>query len=311
MQTPTSQSPQTQNGTWIREDVLFPSGKERCAAWLYRPAVSKSRGIVVMAHGFGAPRDARLDVAAERLAAAGLPVLLFDCRHLGGSDGEPRQLIDIPRLLEDWRAAVAYVRHLDWVDPDRVALFGTSFGGGHALVTAADDRRIAAVVAQTPFLDGRARSDYRPKGLALAGILLAAFCDSMAGRLGLPPVSIPICAAPGRIGVLTTPDALDGYRILNVKGNGRNYTPARVMFQLANYRPALRAREVTCPVLYFLCVDDMVTPYHTAKRAAEATPNAEVHTYLGGHFDVYDTDAGTIFEQAIEVEMAFLQKCFR
>jgi hypothetical protein len=49
----------------------------------------------------------------------------------------------------------------------------------------------------------------------------------------------------------------------------------------------------------------------SSKTDAEATSNAEVHTYQGGHFDVYDTDAGKIFEQAIEAEMAFLQRCLR
>jgi uncharacterized protein len=309
MQTPTTQSPRAPEVTHSREDVRFLSGKQRCAAWLYRPTVPRSAGIVVMAHGFGAPREARLDVAAERLAAAGLPTLLFDYRHLGESEGEPRQLVDVPRLLEDWRSAVAYARSLAGVDPDRVALFGTSFGGGHALMTAADDRRIAAVVAQTPFLDGRARTDHSPKGRAFAGLLLAAFCDSVAGKLGLRPVNIPICTAPGRMGVLTTPDALDGFRILDVNGTGLNYTPARVLLQIANYRPALRVREVNCPVLYYLCIEDLITPFRVAERAAKATPKAEIQTYHGGHFDVYDTDGGAVFEQAIEAETAFLQRC--
>ncbi len=37
-------------------------------------------------------------------------------------------------------------------------MWGTSFGGGHVIVTAAEDRRIAAVIAQCPFTDGLASS---------------------------------------------------------------------------------------------------------------------------------------------------------
>ena len=50
---------------------------------------------VVMAHGFSAVREQRLDAYAERFAAAGLAVLVFDYRHFGASQGEPRQLLSI------------------------------------------------------------------------------------------------------------------------------------------------------------------------------------------------------------------------
>ena len=109
-----------------------------------------------MAHGFSATRDQRLDVYAERFRAAGLGVLLFDYRHFGASGGAPRQLLDIGRQQADFRAAVAHARAIDWVDPARVALFGSSFSGGHVLAVGADDERIAAVVSQCPFTDGLA-----------------------------------------------------------------------------------------------------------------------------------------------------------
>jgi len=49
------------------------------------------RPCVVMGHGFGATRDAGLMPFAERFAAAGADVLLFDYRGYGTSDGTPRQ----------------------------------------------------------------------------------------------------------------------------------------------------------------------------------------------------------------------------
>jgi dienelactone hydrolase len=42
---------------------------------------------------------------------------------------------------------------LPGVDPERVATFGSSLGGGNALAAAAEDPRIAAAVSQVPFLD--------------------------------------------------------------------------------------------------------------------------------------------------------------
>jgi pimeloyl-ACP methyl ester carboxylesterase len=97
----------------------------------------------------------RLDIYAERFAAAGLAALVFDYRNFGASEGEPRQLLDIGMQQEDWLAAIARARGLDKVDPERIALWGTSHSGGHAVALAAREPRIAAaVVAQVPFADG-------------------------------------------------------------------------------------------------------------------------------------------------------------
>ena len=106
----------------------------------------------MLGHGLSAVRDQRLPAYAERFAEAGLAALLFDYRHFGASGGQPRQLLDINRQLEDWRTAFAYARGLDGVE--QVGLFGSSFGGGHALEIAAEDPAVAAVVAQCPMTDG-------------------------------------------------------------------------------------------------------------------------------------------------------------
>ena len=75
-----------------REDLTFPSGEDTCAAWLYRPDGAEGPvPCIVMAHGFTATREDRLPAYAERFAAAGMAVLLFDYRHFGDSTGEPRR----------------------------------------------------------------------------------------------------------------------------------------------------------------------------------------------------------------------------
>lgn len=90
---------------------------------------------------------------AARFAAAGLAVFVFDYRTFGGSDGEPRNWISPNRHLQDWRAAVDYVTGplaaSGAVDKSKLALWGTSYGGGHALVTAGElGSAVSAVVAQ-------------------------------------------------------------------------------------------------------------------------------------------------------------------
>ena len=121
-----------------------------------RPQSEGPPPVIVMAHGLGAIKALRLSAFAERFQAAGYACLVFDYRHFGDSEGEPRELLSISRQREDWRAAVAYARSLPDVDTDRVVLWGTSFGGGHAIATAAADHAVVAAIAQCPFTDGLA-----------------------------------------------------------------------------------------------------------------------------------------------------------
>ncbi|MDQ3730364.1 MAG: alpha/beta hydrolase [Actinomycetota bacterium] len=90
-----------------RRDVEFDSDGTRCSAWLYEAEGANEDPVpcIVMAHGFSATRELRLGAYAERFSAAGFASLVFDYRHFGASGGEPRQLLDIDRQLDDWRAA--------------------------------------------------------------------------------------------------------------------------------------------------------------------------------------------------------------
>ena len=115
-----------------RLDVRFPSGRQSCAAWLYLPGGKRPAPVIVMGHGLGGVRQMRLDAFAERFVAAGYACLVFDYRHFGASEGAPRQLLDIGRQEADWTSAIAYARSRPELDPQRVVLWGTSFGGGQS-----------------------------------------------------------------------------------------------------------------------------------------------------------------------------------
>src|SRR6266550_7656559 len=141
---------------FTREAVTFRSGDGSCAAWLYEPDDLEPHPVVVLGHGLGGVKSQRLSAFAERFAASGIAALAFDYRHFGESDGHPRQVVNIRRQLEDWTSAVQYVRERKDLDKQRVALWGTSFAGGHVHVIAARDPAVAAMVAQVPFVDGRA-----------------------------------------------------------------------------------------------------------------------------------------------------------
>src|SRR5690349_12232106 len=125
--------------TPVRAELRFRSAGDECAAWLYRPAGPGPSPCVVMAHGFSLTRHDGLPAYAERLAAAGAAVLVFDHRYLGDSGGVPRQRFRTLAQRQDWRAAVEFARRLEGVDPSRIVLWGFSFSGGVAVQTAAAD----------------------------------------------------------------------------------------------------------------------------------------------------------------------------
>ncbi|HEX8066936.1 MAG TPA: hypothetical protein VF520_10455 [Thermoleophilaceae bacterium] len=285
-----------------REDVTFDSGGERCAAWLYRPPGDDPAPCVVLGHGLGGTRELGLDRYAERFADAGLAALAFDFRHLGASGGEPRQLIDPWRQLADYEAAVAYARTLDGVDPDRIGLWGSAYSSGHALNTASRDGRIAAVVAQLPYLgvSVRALDPLHLLAIGATGVL-----DELGRLLRRPPLTIGIIG-PRRqsLAVLTTHDSESGYRSLIPPGvEWRNEVPARFALRAPLYWPRRAVSRISCPVLYCVVDHDSICPPGMALSAARATPRAELKRYPIGHFDIC---LGDDFERAIADQVEFL-----
>lgn len=173
----------------------------------------------------------------------------------------------------------------NWVDSDRVALFGTSFSGGHVLAVAAQDRRIAAVVAQCPFVDGLAT--VRAVGLN-ARLALAGLKDQLRAAAGRPPHYVPAVGPPGSLAAMTTPDAEPGMiALLPAQTRWENRVAARIALRVGAYRPGRRAARLTCPVLFCLCDQDALTPADVAARYAAAAPRSEIKGYPVGHFDIY------------------------
>ncbi|MEW5352510.1 alpha/beta hydrolase [Streptomyces sp. 16-176A] len=294
-----------------RTDVTFPSGTGSCAAWLYTPTVSEestapaTRPIVVMAHGLGGVKEERLDAFAERFTAAGYLCLVFDYRHFGASSGEPRRLLDIGRQREDWKAAVAHARTVNAADPDRVVVWGTSFGGGHAIVTAADDPRIAAAIAQCPFTDGLASSTAVPPLTSLK-LTVRALADALGSRLGRTPVMVPTYGEPGSTALMTAPDVVAGMaRLLPPGADCPKDVAARFALDIIRDFPGRQAKNVACPIFFAVCERDSVAPPRPTQRYASQAPKGEIRLYDAGHFDIY---VGEDFERNVTDQLDFLTR---
>jgi pimeloyl-ACP methyl ester carboxylesterase len=270
------------------EDVRIPSHGEQLAAYLYRPESAQGDvPCVVMAHGFSGTRDDGLPAYAEAFRDAGFAVVLFDYRHFGASSGEPRQLLDIGRQHDDYRAVIAWARRLDGIDPDRIALWGSSFSGGHVLAVAAADPRIAAVISQAPFTDA-IPALMRVPLKNIVRLAVAGLSDQVRGWLGRPPRLAPAVGAPGTVAAMTEADAKPGFEaIVPPESLWRNEFAARLMLRFPFYRPGLKAAQLNMPLLVCVCENDTTTPPASTIKAAERAPRGELRRYPYGHFDIY------------------------
>jgi fermentation-respiration switch protein FrsA (DUF1100 family) len=282
-----------------RADVRFGAD---LAGWLYQPPAASA--CVVMAHGLSAVRDQRLPAYAEHFAAAGLAVLLFDYRHFGASGGEPRQLLDIGRQLEDWRAGIAFAR----ARFGRIALFGSSFSGGHVLQLAAQDGAIAAVVSQCPMTDGLLAVLKIPPRQSLR-LARAALQDQARALAGRPPKLIRAAGRPGEVALMSTEDALPGMtRLTGPDSAWRNAATARVGLRIPLYRPGRHAGRIACPLLVCICDEDSLVSTRAAAKVAQRAPRGEARHYPIRHFDIY---VGEWFERAVADQTAFLTRAIR
>ncbi len=298
---------------YVRSDVTFDSDGTPCAAWFYRPEGVENPPIVVMAHGFAAFRELRLDAYAARFAQAGYAALVFDYRHWGASDGQPRRILDIAKQQADWRAAIAYARNLDNVDATRVVGWGSSFGGGHVLTLAARDHGFAAAIVQVPHVSGPASAFSQPPAL-VARLVAAGLRDQIGAWLGRAPHRVKSIGRPGEFAMMTSPGA---YELVEEMAGGEaaehmraqleaeNSVAARIALRVPLYSPGRHAARITAPTLVQLATKDDVTPYEKARKIVARIPNAEVRSYDCTHFEPY---LDPHFEQIVTDQIAFLDR---
>lgn len=290
----------------MRTDLEIPSHGSLLGAWHYAAtteawSTERGRPVLVMAHGFGATRDAGLTPFAERFAAAGTDVVVFDYRGFGTSGGRPRQSVDHRRHREDYRAVVAHVRGLPDIDPDRVVLWGSSYSGGHVVAVAAGDPRVAGLVSQGAAMDGLAavreilryagaRQLLRLTGHAAYGVL----------RRGH---TLPIVGPPGSLAAITSRDGEAGYALI-MGPTFRNEMLARGILPILLNRPVAMASRLRMPVLLVLAEQDTIAPPSAVRAVARRVRGpVTVEALDVGHFEIY---AGAAFETSLAAQLRFL-----
>jgi uncharacterized protein len=276
-------------------------------AWLYLPEGDGPHPAVVMAHGFAAVKAGGLHPFAERFQREGFAAIVFDYRQWGSSDGQPRDVVSIPRQREDYRSAIGWAVEHPQIDTRRIFAWGSSFSGIHSVQLAATDSRLAGAMGQSPLVDGLIAMTMAPRkhSLWLFGLGLRDMLGSIWGR---SPRYLAASAGPGERAVFASDEALAGLEITKPREptDWHNRVAARSVLGLALHRPVRNAASIRCPILLIVPEADTVAPAGQTLLVAKRAPRSELHRSGGGHYDVYQ--GGAAFDETLRLEVEFLHR---
>lgn len=274
------------------EEIRFASGGEQCAGWLFRPPADAPAPApcVVLGTGISCVYDQGLGAYCERFARAGFVALAFDYRYFGRSGGAPRSLALFGRQRDDLRAALAFVRSLDGVDPERIALWGYSLGGGHVQALARGETGVAAAICVAPVVDSLRTLVFMGGIGHVLRLGVAGLRDGLRALRRAEPYHVPASGPPGSLAALNSPGSAPGFAAITPPGSSwRNELCARAALS-PPYRLRRKVRRIPCPTLYCIAEDDDVNPPELGKRAAQSAPHGELRLYPGGHFALFQPD---------------------
>lgn len=283
----------------MREDIEFESGGVTLRGWFYRPDdASGELPCVVLNHGFAAVKEMHLDDYAEVFCAAGLACVVHDHPGFGASDNnpaKPRQEIDPWEQIRGIQDAITYAQNRPEVDAGRIGVWGSSYGGAHAYVVAAIDRRVKAVVGQVPLISGRRNFEtlVRVDFWAATWELLAA--DRQGRARGEAPIMLPVVHEnPLEQSALPTPDSYEFFTRAAAERAPAfvNEVTARTLELFQGYEPGEYLKRIApTPLLMVVAPLDRLAPGEWACEAYETASHPKrLELLSGGHFDAYTGD---------------------
>ena len=257
----------------------------------------------MLCHGYTGVKDLYLPDNARVLNEAGYVVLTFDYKGWGTSEGPRSRLAPYGRVA-DVQAALTFLGLQSQVDPERLGIYGTSYGGATVVWVGAVDPRVKCIVSVVGVGHGRRwmRSVRRPD--EWHDLLQRAEVDrkkrvldgqsAMAERsqILLPDRQSAELAAAARKG---NPSAI-------------NDLPLDYIDDTLGFHPEWVVDKIAPRPILFITTDDdrLVPPEQSEALFAKAGEPKKLVTLRGfGHYEVYVEPA---FSQVMDETRAWFAK---
>lgn len=265
------------------------------AACLYTPERPNGRALIV-GHPGSSTKEQSAGLYARKLCEQGFYALTFDAAHQGASGGEPRGLEDPAQRVEDFKAALSWLRTLPGLAPERIGVLGICASGGYVIQAAAGDRRIGAVATVAAVDVGRqirvgadGRQDPAVLDALLGSAARARSEAAMHGEIGAFPI-FPADEATARAGGAHVFEGWHYY--CTPRGEHPRAVKALTwdsIDRMATF-DAFRFIDMIAPrPLLMITAEQAVTAWMTQEAFDQAKEPKRLHTIEGAtHVDLYD-----------------------
>ncbi|MGI4815502.1 MAG: alpha/beta hydrolase [Janthinobacterium lividum] len=275
----------------IKEVEFFSGPGLRMSGHLYLPEASRNlHAGVVFCHGFGGVKEGVPVGLSKLLAAEGYTVMAFDYRGFGKSEGA-RSLLNPHEQVEDTVHALEYLATcVPDVDPERIGLYGTSFGGGVAAIAAARSPRPKALAMSVAVTSGSHWLRNINRWSEFEEIKTRSLA-ALARKVATGEIEI------GERFEIMVPDATSKLR----------YTEKVPMaiesaYHVLQHEPIEFADKISVPVQMFGVADDSLVPYEQTPMFYERvrTEKALKVFERGNHWAVYDAALQSVATTTID-----------
>lgn len=266
-------------------------------------AEPRERPGILMVGGWGSVQRALTHTYVNRFVAAGYAVMEFDFPGWGLSGGWPRQDINPWRRVRAASDALAHLKSQAEIDPDRILIWGTSYGGGHVVDLVAQLPDLQGAIIQVPMLDGLVTLRAVPF-VRMLKIIAHGIADLL--RPGAPVV-LPTVAREGEWGTMDRDRAWEALELglaAHPTAKYVNRVRARSTLTIGFYRPWTKLKNIQVPMLIVGATRDTVAPFVQDKVRRVANPNLRVVQIDADHFDPYFEPC---FSGAVKHQLDFLK----
>lgn len=284
------------------QEVRFYSEGSVIAGHLYLPqTISSPLPGIVLCHGFAGVKELLLPTFANYFHSQGYAVLTFDYRGFGASEGEPGRLVPAYQI-QDIRNAVTFMQTIQAIDPRRIGLWGTSFGGANAIIAGSMDTRIKCLCVQVTFGDGERviTNNFSPEAKAKFLATLQKMKEKKVitnSEMAVP--LIKILTDPQSIAFFS--NVIARYPQLNIK------IPFLTLAETMDHSPEKFLKYLHIPIQIIAAANDNVNPPEESELLfASALEPKELHTIPGAtHYEIYQ---GNYFQQVASLQCAWFDR---